>query len=186
MNRSPRSTVRAPRRFRPIALVAMVAIALAAAPLAFAQDAPARIEQQMTAEQFRAAGLDQLDAGQLANLNAWLNRTLDAETGRAAQQAAEQARQEAHAGDGERSGGFLDFGSEEPVAARLQGRFDGFARGREYTLDNGQVWRQIDDASLTSVQLDHPQVMIDKALFGSAWYLRVEGYNTRAKVERVR
>ena len=186
MNPPTQPIVRAPRRLRPLALAAVAAIALAAAPLAFAQDAATRIEQQMTAEQFRAAGLDQLSDEQLANLNAWLNRTLDAETGRAAQQAATQARQEARAEDEDGNGGFLDFGSEEPVVARLQGQFDGFARGREYTLDNGQVWRQIDNASLTSVQLDSPQVTIDKALFGSAWYLRVEGYNTRAKVERVK
>ena len=55
---------------RPL-LAACIAAALAlAAPAALAQ---AKIEQQMSAEQFKAAGLDQLSPEQLANLNAWLS-----------------------------------------------------------------------------------------------------------------
>lgn len=178
MNRPMQSTGHA---FRPLALACTLLVLSLGAPLAIAQDAGGRIEQQMTPEQFTAAGLDQLSTEQLDVLNAWLNRTLDAETSRAAEQGAMQAREEVAKEDRSMSGP----ASDEPVVARLQGRFDGFARGRRYTLDNGQVWRQTDNASLASVQLDNPQVTIDKALFGSSWYLRVEGYNTRAKVERV-
>lgn len=165
------------RRLRLLSLIGSAL--LLAVPLASAQDnSGARIERQMTAEQFRAAGLDRLDARQLDQLNAWLNRTLASETSRAAE-AASQA-------SGEPRRGFLDARpAREPVASRVVGEFSGFARGRRYTLDNGQVWQQTDSATLGGVRLASPQVRITPGLVGNAWYLAVEGYNTRAKVERV-
>jgi hypothetical protein len=161
-----------PRRFRPLILVS----ALLLAPFALAQDT-SRIEQQMTAEQFRNAGLDQLTSEQLANLNAWLNRTLDTETTKATRMAEDRVQHE--------NRGFFNAGSNEPVSGHLQGTFSGFAKGRSYTLDNGQVWQQIDNASLSSAHLDSPQVRIAPGLLGT-WYLQIEGYNTRAKVRRVK
>ena len=158
---------------RPLAVVCL----LLAAPLALAQQGT-RIEQQMSHEQFLAAGLDRLSPEQLASLNAWLNRTLEDETTRAAQLAEDKV---AHA-----NRGLMGGGSREPVVARLQGDFAGFARGQSYTLDNGQVWRQTDGATLTGVRLDAPEVRIAPSLLGSTWYLQVEGYNTRAKVERIK
>lgn len=145
-----------------------------------AQEPPAQpaIERQMTPEQFHAAGLDKLSAQELANLNAWLNKTLDAETTRAATRAKEKVEDE--------NRGFFDFGSDEPIASRISGEFRGFGKNRLYTLDNGQQWRQTDAASLAGVRLDNPGVEITPSLVGNAWYMRVEGYNTRAKVERVK
>lgn len=160
-------------RLRPLVLAATLLLA----PLAMAQDGN-RIEQQMTAEQFRAAGLDKLDAAELETLNAWLNRTLVTETDKAARQAEDKVRTE--------SRGLFGSGSDEPISARLQGSFEGFAQGRRYTLDNGQVWRQVDGATLPGASMESPQVRITPSLIGSAWYLKVEGYNTRAKVERVK
>ena len=54
------------------------------APVALAQTALPAIEKQMTPEEFKAAGLDKLSAEELARLNAWLGRTLDTETAKAA------------------------------------------------------------------------------------------------------
>ena len=66
------------------------------------------------------------------------------------------------------------------------GYFRGFDSGRSYTLDNGQVWQQTDAASLAGVRLSSPQVKITPSMIGNAWYLQVQGYNTRAKVQRVK
>ncbi|WP_242112964.1 hypothetical protein [Luteimonas aquatica] len=137
-----------------------------------------RIEQQMTPEQFKAAGLDKLSADELVRLNAWLNRTLDAETGKAAAQAKKRVEDE--------NRGFFNFGSSEPIVSRLVGEFRGFARGRQYALENGQVWRQTDEATLAGVRLNQATATINPSMVGNAWYLRVEGYNTRAKVERLK
>jgi len=160
-------------RFAPARLLALAALL----PLATTALAQQKIEQQMSYEQFKASGLDKLSAGELANLNAWLSGKLEVETTKAA----EVARQES--GDDRR--GLTERQSRDPVAAAITGAFGGFGKGRQFTLDNGQVWRQIDDASL-SAKLDNPKVRITPSVIGGAWYLAVEGYNTRAKVERVK
>ncbi|HET8818854.1 MAG TPA: hypothetical protein VFM73_04855 [Xanthomonadaceae bacterium] len=164
-------------------LVSLLATLLAvAAPASFAQDADQRpIEQRMSAEEFAAAGLGKLTPAELAALNDWLRGTLEVETERAAAVAAEAAAEKVK--DDNR--GFFHFGSDEPIVAHLQGHFDGFARNRRYTLDNGQVWKQTDSARLEGVERDNPEVTISPGMFGNVWYLQVEGYNKRAKVERV-
>ncbi len=163
----------APRRLLPVAF----AVAMLVTATAWTAE-PARIEQQMTPQQFRDAGLDRLDAVQLANLNAWLNRTVDSESTKAAQLAEDRVNRQ--------NRGFGGSAAREPVIARLQGKFAGLSNGRSYTLDNGQVWRQTDNASLHGVQLDNPEIRITPSLIGSAWYMQVEGYGTRAKVQRTK
>lgn len=158
--------------------VAAVALSLAA-PAALAQS---RIEQQMSAEQFKAAGLDQLSPEQLGNLNAWLNRTLDSETSKAVVKAKEETRQQVK----HENRGFLGSGSREAVVARMTGPFTGFGRGQTYVLDNGQEWRQDDNADLPGVRLDAPEVRITPGVIGNVWYMAVQGYNTRAKVSRTK
>ncbi|MET4727646.1 hypothetical protein ABIE09_001450 [Lysobacter enzymogenes] len=165
----------APRRLA-IAPLLLALAACLAAPAALAQQ---KIEQQMSAEQFKNAGLTKLNDQELSNLNAWLNRTLEAETSKAAVKAQES---EAH----ERRGFFDRSPSKEPVVARMSGRFEGFQRGMTFVLDNGQEWRQDDNADLPGVNLDSPQVRIAPSIIGNAWYLSVQGYNTRAKVVRVK
>lgn len=165
------------RPLLPLALVAAVAAALVAAPhAALAQQKP--IQQEMSPEEFRAAGLDKLSPEELARLNAWLGRKIDTVASEAAAQAKDKVEEE--------NRGFFHFGSDEPIVARIQGEFRGFGRGRTYTLDNGQVWRQLDDASLVGARLDNPEVRINPSIMGNAWYLAVKGFNTRAKVERVK
>lgn len=151
---------------------------------AFAQSTATQppIEQAMTPEQFKAAGLDKLSAEELANLNTWLNRTITTETARAAEQAAVQATEKVET----ENRGFFHFGSSEPIEAHIAGQFNGFRKGNTYTLDNGQQWRQTDTASLAGVRVDSPAIRITPSLIGNTWYLRIDGYNTRAKVERVK
>jgi hypothetical protein len=155
--------------------------ALLACGFAIAQDAaPTQappIERQMTPEQFKAAGLDKLSAGELANLNAWLNHAIDTETTKAAEFATQKVKTE--------SRGFFDFGSEEPIVDRLVGEFRGFGKGKTYTLANGQVWQQIDDTHM-SARLSDPEVRIKPAMMGNSWYMAVGKYNTQAQVKRVK
>jgi len=156
---------------RPVLLVAALLIALPAA-------AQQRIEQQMSPEQFKAAGLDRLSPEQLSNLNAWLNGKIDTVKQTASAEAKKKVEVE--------SRGFYNFGSSEPIVAHIDGEFRGFGPGRQWTLDNGQVWRQDDDASLAGVRKTNPGVRINPSLIGNAWYMAIDGYNTRAKVSRVK
>lgn len=162
-------------RLRPLQVSLALAALLAVAPAAHAQPP---IERQMTPEQFKAAGLDKLSPQELANLNAWLNNTLEVETTKAAQLAKDKVETE--------NRGFLSFGKSDPIVAKIVGEFRGFARGRSWTLDNGQVWEQVDTASLAGVRKTDPQVKIAPSLVGNSWYMQIEGYNTRASVRRVK
>jgi len=165
-----------PRKLRPLVLAALLLCAAAASAQSSSAKRP--IEQQMTPAQFRAAGLDRLDAPQLANLNAWLNGAIETETAKATLIAKKEVE--------DTSRGFFNFGSSEPIVAKISGDFRGFASGRSYTLDNGHVWQQTDAASLAGVRLSSPHVKITPSLVGNAWYLQVQDYNKRAKVQRVK
>ena len=154
------------------------AVLIACLAPAFAQSQTPPIERQMTPEEFKAAGLDKLTPEELARLNTWLGRTISTESEKAAALATDKVKQEGR--------GFFTFGSEEPITGRMTGHFKGFARGRRYTLDSGQVWEQIDDAELPGVSLDNPEVNIKPSVLGNAWYLKVGKYNTRAQVRRIR
>jgi len=162
-------------RLRSLSNSLMLAALCVVAPAAFAQPP---IEQQMTPEQFKATGLDKLSPQELANLNAWLNNTLEVETTKATKQAKEKFETE--------NRGFLSFGKSDPIAAKIVGEFRGFAKGYHWTLDNGQVWEQVDNATLASVRKTDPQVKITPSVIGNAWYMQIEGYNTRASVKRVK
>jgi hypothetical protein len=161
----------------PIRSLAIALLLACMAPVAGAQTAQAAIEKQMTPEQFKAAGLDKLSAGELANLNAWLGRTLETQTAKAAADTKQRIEHE--------NRGFLTFNSEEPITAHISGDFRGFDKGRIYTLDNGQVWQQIDTAQLPGIRLTNPEVRIKPALLGNTWYMAVSHYNTRAQDKRI-
>ena len=162
-------------------LIRSLAIALLLAclsPIASAQSTQPAIEKQMTPQQFKAAGLDKLSADELANLNVWLGRTLDTQTAKAATETKQRIEHE--------NRGFLTFNSDEPITAHINGDFRGFDKGRIYTLDNGQVWQQIDSAQLPGIRLANPEVRIKPALMGNTWYMAVSHYNTRAQVKRIK
>jgi len=108
------------------------------APAVQAQEPVAPIEQQMTAEQFKAAGLDRLDAEQLATLNAWLNRAIDAQTSQAVATAKQQVKEE--------SRGLMNFGGSEPIIGRIDGEFRGIV-GVDLSL--ARIVGQADSIHLT-------------------------------------
>jgi hypothetical protein len=156
-----------------------VLMALAFAPLAWAQQSPpltANVEQQMSAEQFKAAGLDKLSPQELAQLEAWLAThppvTLPASRAASARIAARVPETPAAAERG-----------RDRVESRIAGRFHGWHPGSVLTLQNGQQWRVIDSSELVVRQaLDQPPVTVRPGLLGG-WNLKVEGYNTQARVK---
>ena len=175
-----------------------LSLVLASAPLlAFAQDAASdarfgNLRESMSAEEFKAAGLDKLSDAELATLSAWLTRKVGSETARAVEQvrqetqvAVTQAKADTRKQVEQENRGFFDFGSDEPIKSTLEGEFKGFAEGKRYTLANGQVWEQIESASLQGVRKTNPAVTIKPGLFNN-WVLRIDGYNTAAKVRRVK
>lgn len=131
------------------------------------------LEERMSQRDFESAGLQKLSAEELAFLNRWLvERGLS-------------ARVPAASGSADRVG-LPPTASEsgDRVQSRLLGSFRGWSGNTVFRLENGQVWQQTGGGELAGVNLESPGVTIEKGVFG-AWYLRVEGYNSRAKVKRV-
>lgn len=158
--------------------------ALACAAIGFAASASAQtptaqpVELRMSAAERSATGVDTLSPAQLAALNAWLNRTLDAESAKATE-AAEKSI-------GQRARGLLNAESRETIRSIIPGDFRGFTSGRQYTLANGQVWEQVDSSELAGVRLQNPQAVLTPSMMGKVWYLSVDGFNSRAKVRRIK
>jgi hypothetical protein len=180
-------------------------IALFVLPLhAWAQAADKTdLKRQMSAAEFKAAGLERLSAAELASLNAWLDGSRSAPAPAAAMttppagaataaiastqtDALERAREEGRQEVIQKNRGFLDFGSSEPIESTLVGEFRGFGKGRRFVLANGQEWEQTDTASLAGVRRTDPKVSIKPGVLGSVWYMRIEDYNTFAKVRRIK
>lgn len=178
------------RIFKLLAASLLLACSLHAA----AQQAPP-IQEAMTAEEFRAAGLDKLNREELAALNLWLRRRVGEQTTVAVEQVREQVREEVReeieqareAGRQEvvrENRGFFNFGSNEPIVTSIVGEFNGFGRGRRYTLANGQVWEQTDATRLDGIRRTDPGVRIRPGAMGS-WSIQIDGYNARARVQRI-
>ncbi|KLD77202.1 hypothetical protein FZ025_03680 [Xanthomonas hyacinthi] len=166
-------------RLTPLVLCAVLAVA--AAPAAAQRAVAGDLQTQMSAQQFKAAGLDKLSPQELAALNDWLQGKVANETAVALQKAKEEGRQEVIV----KNRGFFDFGSQEPIESTLVGEFTGFSKGRRYVLANGQEWEQTESASLSSVHRSAPKVKITPGIMG-VWYLQIDNYNTRAKVRRIK
>ncbi len=171
--------------FRP-RLLACAALLLAVSAPALAQRVvEGDLQQQMSPAEFKAAGLDKLDAAELATLNRWLQGKVEAATTQAVAAVREEAREEGRQEVIVKNRGFFDFGSNEPITGVLQGEFRGFGKGRVYVLDNGQEWEQTDATTLAGVRKSSPRVSIKPGVMG-VWYMKVDGVNTQPKVRRTK
>jgi hypothetical protein len=132
------------------------------------------LEERMSQRDFESAGLQKLDTEELEFLNRWLQ-----ERGLTAP---------ANAASGVPSDRIGLTPKRDPaneiVRSRLLGSFRGWTGNTVFRLENGQVWQQTGGGSFGGVSLESPEVTIQQGLL-SAWYLRVEGYNSRAKVKRI-
>lgn len=163
---------------------AVSAIFLVIPALAAAQSFSS-LEERMTYQEFRAAGLEKLSPDELAALNDWLRKELPQAAAAAPSTAAGTT-----APPVEDRRGFpasaSDQGPDEDIVSRIVGAFHGWTDKQVFTLENGQVW-QIQDtrASLAGVDLMNPKVTFSRSII-SGWYMKVEGYNSRAKAVRIK
>jgi hypothetical protein len=130
------------------------------------------VEERMSAAQFKTAGLDKLSAEELAALNAWLQ-------GNAAPAAAPGYAAPAD------MVGFRQQDATGVVVSRIIGPFNGWDGKTKFTLENGQIWEQVEQGSLRGVNLDSPMVTIEPGMFGS-WRIKVEGLNATTRVNRIK
>ncbi|MCF5091190.1 MULTISPECIES: hypothetical protein [Stenotrophomonas] len=171
--------------FRPRLLACAALLLSLSAPALAQRVVQGDLQQQMSAAEFKAAGLDKLNAAELATLNRWLQGKVEAATTEAVAAVREEAREEGRQEVIVKNRGFFDFGSNEPISGVLQGEFRGFGKGRIYVLDNGQQWEQTDTTSVSGVRKQSPKVSISPGVMG-VWYMKVEGVNTQPKVRRTK
>ncbi|TAL74691.1 MAG: hypothetical protein EPN56_02225 [Rhodanobacter sp.] len=167
---------------RPLALTALLVVSALAA--GHAQEAPS-LAARMGAAAFHRAGLDQLSPQQLKVLEGWLaahdgelarQRPLAAE-GSATVAAERASRRAAPATASKPKLGRV------AIRSTVAGAFRGWQPGAVLVLANGQRWRVADDSMLdTGKALDSPAVTIQPGLVGG-WLLKVDGYNTAARVQ---
>ncbi len=141
------------------------------------------LEERMTGREFRETGLHKLSDEELAALNRWIRQRSLAEGEVASHEGPGTDAAAAATSDdrGLRSSG----GDRETIHSRIVGNFTGWRGGTEFELENGMVWRQIGGGTFRIPAEDNPRVEIRPGVFGS-WRLRVEGYNTQVRVERIR
>jgi type IV secretory pathway VirB10-like protein len=127
------------------------------------------LQDSMTAEEFRAAGLEKLSADELANLNAWLQGYRQATETKAAEKATAETTKKV---------------TEEVTAQahqrlnRVESRVDGtvphLTGHSTIKLEDGTVWRQANaEDRYSSPPIDHPKAVVTRGVFG--WKMRISG-----------
>lgn len=142
---------------------------------AAAQSDDTSLEERMGEEEFRAAGLHKLSSDELAALEAWLEAR-DSEEG--ADQAAAEPETDQR--------GLEEESGRTTIESRIVGTFSGWrGRGTTFELENGMVWRVVEDDSFVTREVENPKVEVRPGAFGT-WRLHIEDHRTWARVRRVR
>ena len=208
---SIQATRKAPPAHVAIRGLLVLAMSVVLAPRAFpAGKAPLSLRDVLTPEEFRQAGLQKLTAGELEFLSRRVLAlgpaaavTMVADAGPAPTISTNPVPPRAEPAAGQPGPetplqGEAAFGQEQMlreaievshkiprvVTTRFLGTFRGWTGNTRFELENGQVWRQVDD-SVFAVNLVNLSVTIKKGALGT-FFLSVEGYGSRVKVERVR
>lgn len=143
-------------------------LALTALPV-FAQQ-EGGLQQRMSKTEFTAAGLDKLSPQELTNLNTWLSshRKVITQTVNS---------------DGHRV--FYTHSKKRiKFTAHIAGPFNGWNGHSEFTLDNGQVWKQRGSDEPSCMTSTNPEVIVKPSILGS-WLMYVHGCDDSVHVTRI-
>ena len=147
------------------------------AAAASAADAPAfDVLKSMSVADFRASGLDKLSDTQIRALDTWF-----------------ASYQRQHAPDCSAaapvspalSASVSPGADAYPLTAHIVGEFHGWNGSTRVTLDDGEIWEQMDDATVTTGRMTNPKVTITRGLLNS-FYMSVEGASDSVQVRRVK
>ena len=116
------------------------------------------IQQMMTPEEFKAAGLNKLSPEELQKLDAWLQGY---------RQVAEQAGEKKGSARAERT-------KMDLIVSRVDGQFNGLTGRTVIRLEDGTVWKQANaDDRYRPKTTDHPAAAVIHGIFG--YKMRIEG-----------
>jgi hypothetical protein len=115
------------------------------------------IQEMMSPEEFKAAGLDKLSPDELQKLDAWL-----------------QGYREATEKKTEKKVIAKSFFHHEPVVSRVDGSFAGLRGRTVIKLEDGTVWKQANlDDHVGPSPIDHPGAAVVWTGFG--YKMRIQG-----------
>jgi hypothetical protein len=133
-----------------------LAFMLGSAATVRAQDETAGIEQQMTPEEFNAAGLNKLTPAELAKLNRWLQGFREQTVKKAEKKASERVERE----------------KQSLIVSRYDGVWGGVGPGQVIQLEDGSKWKLANKDEHYGGHADHPAIAVWKAGF-FGWKMRV-------------
>jgi hypothetical protein len=118
------------------------------------------IQEIMTPEEFKAAGLNKLSPEELERLNAWLQGYREATEKKTEQRVTKSVTK--------------SFFKREPIVSRVDGSFAGLRGRTVIKLEDGTVWKQanIDDHAGPS-PIDHPGAAV--VWTGLGYKMRIQG-----------
>lgn len=125
------------------------------------------LKRMMTEKEFKAAGLDKLNAGELHSLDQWLVHFLAYDSNQVVK--TDETIRELQ---------------KVPLRRRIVGHFSGWDGDTVFTLDNGEVWKQRLPGRY-AVSLDNPEVEIIKNLLGF-YELRIVKTRHKIGVTRIK
>ncbi|MEO9078292.1 MAG: hypothetical protein ABI268_03170 [Rhodanobacter sp.] len=138
---------------------------------AHAQAESQNLQQRMSAAEFKAAGLERLSPQELQNLESWLQGHKKTTT----KVVDTSGKPVFYAGDKKRS----------KVTTTIVGHFDGWSKGYEFHLANGQLWTSIDPEPHACTSSENTEVQVKPSLLGT-WMMYVPSCYANVHVRRVR
>jgi hypothetical protein len=137
-------------------LPATILFSLGKVALARTEAQTGDIQQEMTPEEFKAAGLEKLTPAELSKLNDWLKGYRETTLKVAEKQATEREKRAK-----------IDL-----IVSRYNGVWTGVVSGEIIELEDGSRWRLANKDEHYGGRADHPAIAVYKAgLFG--WKMRV-------------
>ena len=119
------------------------------------------IKEMMSADEFKAAGLNKLSADEIQRLDAWLQGYRQVTEQAAEKKAAAKASAESHA-------------KMDLLVSRVDGTFQGLTGRTIIRLEDGTVWKQANaDDRYRAKVTDHPAAAVIHGVFG--YKMRIEG-----------
>jgi hypothetical protein len=116
------------------------------------------IKEMMSADEFKAAGLDKLSADELQRLDAWLQGY---------RQVTEQAAEKKATARASRT-------KMDLIVSRVDGQFNGLTGRTIIRLEDGTVWKQANaDDRYRAKVTDHPAAAVMHGVFG--YKMQIEG-----------
>ena len=120
------------------------------------------LKDLMTPEEFKAAGLKKLSPEELERLNRFLQGYRE----QAVQQVAKATEERVNPPPRRNRST-----AQNVIEAKIQGHFSGLTGRTRVVLDNGSIWQQIDTAQKFPSNLDSPDVVLVRTIFGYKMYV---------------